>query len=307
MSQKKYPHMLRGILFTLAGGTCWGFSATCAELLTGHEGFALPVNWVISVRLVFASLILLAICLATPSNRKNLAGMVKCKRSWMLLIAYALLGMLLTQASYLTTISYTNAGTATLLEYLGAALVMLVCCVRDRRLPYFREVLGLTLALISVYLIATKGQPGVLAIPLVGLVWGLISAVSQMFYTVLPEEPIQKWGSVVTNTIGMGIAALGALVIMQPWQYSVDFSSDMLFPFVCLIVVGTVVAFLLFLQGVAEAGPMRAGLIASVEPVSAMVCSYLWLGTAVTPADLVGLVLIIIMLFLVSKKEDAEA
>ena len=304
--QARYPHMVRGILLALAGGTCWGFSATCAELLTGAAGFALPVNWLISIRLVIASAILLGICLSTSANRRNLAGALRSRRTMAVLVAYAILGMLLTQVSYLTTISYTNAGTGTLLEYRGAALVMLVCCIQARRLPRFREILGLVLALVAVYLVATKGQPGVLAIPLVGLIWGLISALSQMFYTVLPEGPTQRWGSVVVNTLGMVIAAVGGIVVLQPWHYQVELTWDMAFPMVCLIVVGTVVAFLLFLQGVAEAGAMRAGLVASVEPISAMAFSALWLGTPVTPADLAGLVLIIIMLFLVAQKDQAD-
>lgn len=301
--QERYPHMVRGVFLALAGGTCWGFSATCAELLTGEAGFGLPVNWLISIRLIIASIILLCICLSTSANRRNLIGALRSRRTMMLLGGFALLGMLLTQVSYLTTISYTNAGTGTLLEYLGAALVMLVCCVQARRLPRFREVLGLVLALVAVYLVSTKGQLGVLAIPLVGLIWGLISAVSQMFYTILPEEPTKQWGSVVVNTLGMIGAAIGGNILLHPWTYRVELTWDMAFPLVCLIVVGTVVAFLLFLQGVAEAGAMRAGLVASVEPVSAMAFSALWLGTPVTPADLAGLVLIVGMLFLVAQKE----
>ncbi|MDO4502956.1 MAG: DMT family transporter [Coriobacteriia bacterium] len=307
MADKTYPHMLRGVLFALAGGTCWGFSATCAELLTSSEGYGVPVNWLICVRLVASAVILVGIALATPANRANMKGALTSRRTMVTLLAFGVLGMLFTQASYLTTISYTNAGTATLLEYLGAALVMLVCCVQARRLPYAREVLGLVLALVSVYLVATKGQVGVLAIPLIGLIWGLLSAVSQMFYTVLPEQPTKDWGSVVVNALGMSVAAVGGVLIMQPWQYQVTVTPDMLVPLACIVVVGTVAAFLLFLQGVAEAGALRAGLVASVEPVSAMAFSALWLGTPVTPADVAGLVLIIIMLFLVAQKEDAAA
>ncbi|MEF2895927.1 MAG: DMT family transporter, partial [Senegalimassilia anaerobia] len=67
---------------------------------------------------------------------------------------------------------------------------------------------------------------------------------------------------------------------------------------------GTFFAYLLFLQGVKLAGPMRAGLVGSIEPVAAMAFSTLWLETPITLFDIVGCALIVIMVLLVTQREE---
>ena len=45
-----------------------------------------------------------------------------------------------------------------------------------------------------------------------------------------------------------------------------------------VIVVGTAMAFGLYLQGVSMIGPLKGSIMGSVEPVSAVVISVFWLG-----------------------------
>ena len=95
----------------------------------------------------------------------------------------------------LSAISYTNAGTGTVLERLGLIVIMVYVCLRMRRLPRIREAAGLVLAIGGTVLIATKGNLGSLAIPAEGLFWGIISAFALAFYTLLPGKVLEKWGS----------------------------------------------------------------------------------------------------------------
>ena len=62
---------------------------------------------------------------------------------------------------------------------------------------------------------------------------------------------------------------------------------------------GNVLAYLLYMQGVADLGSMRASLIGTVEPISATLTSALLLGVVFAPTDLVGFAAIIVMIFLV--------
>ncbi len=48
-----------------------------------------------------------------------------------------------------------------------------------------------------------------------------------------------------------------------------------------MVIIGTFAAYLFYLQGITDAGPVRAGLVGCVEPVSATVISAVWLGTPV--------------------------
>ena len=65
-----------------------------------------------------------------------------------------------------------------------------------------------------------------------------------------------------------------------------------------MVVVGTFGAYALYLQGVKDAGSMRASLLGTIEPLTATVTSVLWLGTSFSAADLVGFALVLAMVYL---------
>ena len=76
-----------------------------------------------------------------------------------------MLGVFMTQVTYLSCIHYTNSGTGTVLERTGLVFIMLVVCMRARRLPKKREFLGLLFALAGTAIIAFQGDFTHLSIP----------------------------------------------------------------------------------------------------------------------------------------------
>ena len=73
------------------------------------------------------------------------------------------------------------------------------------------------------------------------------------------------------------------------------------------ILLGTIVAYLLFLEGVKRVGAVVGGLLDAVEPVTAIVVSAVWLGTIITGFDVVGCILIIGMMILVTLPEKGAS
>ena len=295
-------HVARGIAFAALGGICWGFSGTCAQLMTSELG--VPVAWITCVRLLLAAVIFLVVC--GVREPRNLLAALRDVRSLGRIAAFALLGVLLTQVSYLSAISYTNAGTGTVLERLGLIVIMVYVCLRMRRLPRIREAAGLVLAIGGTVLIATKGNLGSLAIPAEGLFWGIISAFALAFYTLLPGKVLEKWGSFIVTGLAMLIGGAVATVAVQPWTIPVEVSPELAGVMFAMIIVGTFAAYLFYLQGITDAGPVRAGLVGCVEPVSATVISAVWLGTPVGVVDVVGCAMIIGMVFLVTEREEGS-
>ena len=288
----------RGILFAALGGTCWGFSGCCAQLLTTEYG--LEPGWIICVRLPCAAVLFLLI--AAMRDRARLVGALRDRRTVVGIVLFAVFGILLVQYSYLTAISLTNAGTGTVMERLGLVLLTALVCVMARRLPYAREVAGVLLAIAGTVLIATKGNLDGLAIPPEALVWGFLLACGFVGYTLLPEKMLARWGSFVVTGLGMLVAGVIMFAVERPWTVPVQVSFGMLAALCAMVVLGTFLAYLFYLQGVKEAGAMRAGLVGCIEPVAATVISAVWLGTAVTWADVVGMILIIGMVVLVTVK-----
>lgn len=230
----------------------------------------------------------------------------KNKRAWVAFAVNGLFGTVFCQFTYLTSISYTDSGTTTVLSMVGLALVMGYSCRASHRLPRKREVFGLILTLVGVVLIATNGDISSLAMPLPGLVWGLLSAVGLAAYNIIPVKLIGRYGSLVTMGFSMFVAGVSMCFIEQPWTVSVDLNTEVILGMAAIIVVGTVIAAWIYMQAIADIGAVKASMIAAVEPVAATIFTVTLLGTRFELVDLVGFACIVAMVLLVSSKPDDE-
>ena len=288
----------RGVLLALLGALCWGFSATCASYLM--QTFGISVTWLVSIRLIVAGS--LFFILALVKARDTIAELLHDKKMVALVAAYAVVGMILMQTTYMMAVRYAGAGNALLLQETGLVLIMLTACIKGHRRPHTHEVVCILLAIGGTLSIATQGNLGSLGIAPLGLAWGLIAGVCLAGYNIVPVKLLDSYGSTVTNGLSMPLAAVLFLPIGQPWNApSLPVEGIAALLAVCLI--GTFVAYLAYLEGVKVAGPVKASLVAVFEPVSAMVFSLVWLGDAITLWEGIGCVLIVIMMLLVAKPE----
>ena len=291
---------IKGMLIVLLAGTLWGFSGTCSQFL--FEDYGLTPIYLTNVRMVSSGIILLLI--AALRHRDNLKKLVSNKKTLVHLIAFALLGILFNQMSYLMAISYTNSGTATILQYIGPVLIMMVSCVIEKRLPNKKEIFAIILVIIGTWLLATHGDFGSLYITPKGLIWGLLSALAVVFYTMMPISLINNYGSIPVVGSGMLIGGI-ALSITNRFQGDpAIYDSRFLVFLVIIIVFGTVIPYTAYLLGVSLCGAVKGSMIASIEPVSATVCMVVWLGEAFYPIDFVGFLCIFITVFLLAKPES---
>ncbi|MGI6045614.1 MAG: EamA family transporter [Eggerthellaceae bacterium] len=292
----------RGVLFAIIGGVCWGFSGMCAQFLLTNEG--IPAAWLTPVRLLVSGIIFLII--GFMRNRRMLLAVFRDKKSMLIIIAYSILGMALMQYSYLATISYTTAGVGITLERTGLVLIMLWLCLRNKRLPHLGEFIGLILALGGVCVLAFQGDISHISIPTMGLFWGGVSAISLVFYTLLPEQVLDKWGALIVTGLATFFGGAACTVTMQPWTYDVVLTPEVILGFAAIVVIGTLCAYLFFLQGIKDAGPMRAGLVSSIEPVAATFFSAIFLQTPVSIWDMLGCGMIVLMVFFVTDRKGAK-
>ena len=294
---------LKGIIFTLIGGISWGFCGSCGEFLFKFRNF--NPNWVSCVRLPLAGIILFL--LAFAKDKKAVFNIFKVKKDVVTLIAFGIFGLLISQFGYLTTISHSNSGTATILQYTAIAMILIVVCLKSRRLPNLFESVALLFALCGTFLIATHGNFGLMVISKECLLWGLFAAVGVVCYSIIPEKILQKYGSTAVSGYGMIIGGIVLNLFLRPWQYSVTLDLSAFLALCGVIIIGTVVAFNLYLIGVSLIGPVKAGMVAAIEPVAAAVFSALWLKTTFSAIDIIGFILIISTVFLINipnKKEQ---
>lgn len=292
------------ILLTIIAAIGWGFSGTCSEHL--FKTYGTNGEWLTSIRLLTAGIMLILICLAS-GQRHALVGIIKSKRDLPVLALFSVFGMMAVQYTYLTAIAHTNSGTATVLQYSGPAFVLFYVCLTMRRLPSWRETLSLIGILIGVFLIATHGDINSLAISQAGLFWGMASAVFLAAHDIIPIRIIQEWGSLPVTAWSMFIGGIVLSIVTRPFSYQPTVCLDSVLTFSGLVVVGTVFAFTAFLAGVAEIGPVKASIVACIEPIAASIFSYLWVGTHFTLYDIIGMAVILIAVYILTNAPAKNA
>lgn len=288
--------VIKGIIFTLIGGISWGFCGTCGEYLFKYKGYdSKPLA---CIRLILAGFILILISLV--KNKKAAFSIFKDKKDTAILAVFGIFGLLVSQFTYLTAISYSNSGTATVLQYVGLVLIMIVVCIKELRLPHLNEFFALLCAIGGIFLVATGGDPSSMIISKKCLFWGLFAAVGLMLYSVIPVGILKRYDAITVSGFGMLLGGIVLSLIIRPWEYHFYIDIETVLCLVGVIIVGTVVAYSLYLFGVTCIGPVKAGMIAAIEPAAAALFSALWIGTEFTAVDLIGFVLIISTVFIIN-------
>ncbi|ASM34493.1 transporter [Campylobacter sputorum subsp. bubulus] len=289
---------ISGVFYAFFGGIFWGFSGACGQYLFMYKNID-PV-WLTGVRLLGAG-----ICLFVLMIIKQKRGIFKIftnKSSLFQLMIYSFFGLMLCQYTYYETIKHSNVAIATILQYTAPAMIMILACLWYKKLPNIKEFFALICASIGLFLIATHGNLDKLIIDKYPFVIGMISALCVVIYSISPININKKYGTLVTLSWGLLIS--GVIFFVASNSYKVLQITDIYsFLGVCgVIFFGTILAFSFYMRGVDIIGPTKASMIASIEPISAMIFSYFWFGVKFVLLDYIGVFLILLCTILVSKK-----
>lgn len=275
-----------------------GVSGTSGQYLMTH-GF--PVLVLTNIRLLIAGLLLVLYMLLT--NRRKLIEMLKDQKAMMSLTLFALLGLLLNQFAYLKSIYESNAGTATVLQYVCPVGILAYTCLKDRVAPTVTEVLSMILAVGGTFLIATHGQLNQLSVTPAGLFWGLFAAFTYALYILIPIQLIKMWSSISVIGVGMMLAGIVLTPFSGILRFHWQLSMEVYLALVGIILVGTIIAYTLFLKGTSSVGPVKSSLLAAVEPISAVFFAFLIMHEQFYFLDFVGMFMILSAVALISIKD----
>lgn len=277
----------------------WGISGVCGQYLFQNKG--VTATWLVPIRLTSAGLLLLLYFLLRDHERA--LSVWKEKRNAKDILVYAIAGMMLCQYSYFQTIEWSNAGTATVIQYLGPAMTVVYICISERQRPKKKEVIAVLFALCGIFLIATHGKPGSLALSGRALGMGLLSAVGLVIYTVKPRRLLKQFPSPLVLAWGMLIGGIVLSAVMRPWNHMPQIDAELIGVLLVIICLGTMTSFSLYLHSVSLIGPVQAGLYACIEPVAATVFSVIWMKETFVAVDLLGFVLIVATVFVLAAPE----
>ena len=292
-----------GLILTLTRGILWGFSGSCGQYIFSECNAT--ASWLVPIRLLSAGIILLVFC--TIKNKGRIFSVWKGRKNITSMLLFTLFGLVMCQFSYFRAIELSNAGIATVLQYLSPAMILVFMCLKNKALPIWQEAVSIILAIGGTFLIATGGSFSGFAISTKALVWGLLSAVFLVCYSLLPAPLFEVSDTPTVLGWGLTLGGLGLMPVFRPWETAPQTSPQLILSLFAIIILGTVIAYAFFLEGVRLIGPTRSGIISSIEPVSASVISALWLGSEFSMTDIVGMAMIISTIFIIaltSKKKS---
>ncbi|MBQ2387806.1 MAG: EamA family transporter [Clostridia bacterium] len=286
---------VKGIVLTLVGGIFWGVGGSCGQYL--FENKEVNSGLLVPIRLFAAGLLILVLQLI---RKEKIFDIWKEKRDAAETLLFALFGMMLCQYSYFTTIQYSNAGTATVLQYTGPAMILVYLCVKAKRWPKAYEIAALIFSCGGVFVLATHGDLSSLALPPEALFWGIVAAVTLVVYNLQPIRIIAKFSTLTVMGWGMTIGGIVLTAVMRPWKVSAVWDGETAAALSFIVLFGTIAAFYCYLTGVRLVGAANASLLACIEPIAATIVAAAWLKVRFTPIDLVGFALTITAVVIIS-------
>ena len=108
----------------------------------------------------------------------------------------------------------------------------------------------------------------------------------------LPVRLLEKYPAATVTGWALLIGGVGSWFLFRSWNAAATFSATAVLCIGSIVLLGTVAAFLLYLSALHRIGPVRCGLISSVELVAAAVLGVAVMHAPFTPVDFLGFVAI---------------
>ncbi|EIX7168726.1 EamA family transporter [Campylobacter coli] len=151
----------------LLGGIFWAISGVLAEYLFKNN---YGVDWVSFYRLFCTGIVLILYSL------KKIKIFQFKKDELLSFLIFAFFGLLMTQYGYFKAIFYTDAGTATMIQYCAPLLIMIYVCLKDKKMPKIFESMALIFIILALFLLASGGDISNLNLNLWGIFWAILGA-----------------------------------------------------------------------------------------------------------------------------------
>lgn len=293
----------KGAFLTSFGGICWGVSGCIGQYLFSRQH--MDSRWLVPIRLFLAGLIMGAFFFF--KDRKQFFAPFKNRRNVIDLLIYGIAGVSCSQFLYFTTIQYSTAGIATIMQDLFPAIVLIIVCISGHRAPRLSEIGSIVLALGGVFLLTTHGSLTELAISPIALTAGVLSAFCVVIYNMWPKNLQKQFPTPVLQSWAFLLGGGLALLVFQPWTMGYVPNGCGLLGIACVVIIGNILAFTCYMQGVKLIGAQKASLYSFAEPVTAAIISTFVLGSPFTMWDALGFACIFIMLVLLSLPEKKRS
>ena len=285
-----------GMGLAIMGALFWGLSGTSVQFLENAKH--LNVEWLLEVRLLLAGL--LTILLSYIQDGIRIFDIFKNPKDFGKLLIFGLLGIALAQYSYFKAIAISGVGVATVLQYVAPTLLIIYLFLRYFKKPTPAEFCCVLLALTGTICIVSQEGLDISTINGDALFWGLISAASICVYTLQPIELLKKYSTTSIVGFAMFICGILSLAMFQQIDSEAIWDGMTWLGLFTIIILGTVVSFNAYIEGVRRIGAIQGSILSSLEPISAALFGWTLLGNEFTLVGIFGMFCIIVTVFIIA-------
>ncbi|HIO93450.1 MAG TPA: DMT family transporter [Leucothrix mucor] len=280
----------------------WGGTFTSARLLGGELEPAVSAF----LRFLIASVVLLLLLYFKEGGFPRVT-----RKQFVPLLGMGLTGIAMYNLFFFYALANAEAGRGALITATNPLIVAVFAAFvfKEKFTPV--RVVGFVLCVIGVVLIISRGD--VLSLMQNGIGWGELAFLGCAFgwaiYTLIGRFISDQFSSLAIiaysssfGTVILFFVALNSDLLGAVSQLNFNASANLLF----LSLLGTVVGFVWFQDGVKALGAAKAAVFIYFMPVSAVFWAYIILGEEFTMLLALGAVLVISGIYLVNKKESAQ-
>lgn len=278
-----------------------GSSVVVGKLLVDN----IPVFLISGLRFAISSLILFPILI----KYEGLTFLTINKKDWLILGLQSFTGVFLFNILLLNGLKYTNAIESGIILGTTPAIIALISLLFLKEKMSLYKWLGILLSVIGIIIINVFGSNVTLGDKSFSF-WGnlliLGAVVCEALFTIFRKVSSNKVTPLLTAT---AVSIIG-LILFLPFSIydalNFDFSTITILDWLYILYFGlfvTVVAFLLWFQGVSKVSASTAGIFSSVMPVSAVILSSIILKEEITIINLLGVTCILVAILIFTRKQ----
>lgn len=291
-----------GYFYVVLAAFLWALSGSSAKFLfnSGITPFQL-----VQMRLTIATS-LLFLCLLI-----RFSALLKISRSDILyFILFGTVGMAGVQFTYLFTISKIKVAAAILLQYLAPSFIALHSVVFMREKLSRSTLIALIGATLGCYLVVGAYNLEILSMNIVGIISGILSAITFAWYAIHGEYGMRRYNPWTVLFYALFFGAVVWNILHPPLEAFMHAYSPVQWLWILYIgVLGTLVPFGLYLEGINLIRSTQASITATLEPITAGVISYIFLNEIMEALQITGGVIVIasIILMQLNQEQDDKA
>lgn len=285
-----------GMGLAIMGALFWGLSGTSVQFLENAKH--LNVEWLLEVRLLIAGL--LTIILAYMQDGIRIFDIFKNPKDFGKLLIFGLLGIALAQYSYFKAIAISGVGVATVLQYVAPTMIIIYLFLRYFKKPSIPELFCIVLAMVGTVCIVMQEGLDISSFNGEAMFWGLVSAASICVYTLQPIELLKKYGTTSIVGFAMFICGILSVAVFQQIESEAIWAGMTWLGLFTIIILGTVVSFNAYIEGVRRIGAVQGSILSSLEPISAAIFGWALLGNEFTLVGIFGMICIIATVFIIA-------